>query len=495
MLRYRFNPVQWVRDTWHIEDVFDADGHQLAGIWPDQRDFVEAYGAAMAGAGKRQISKVSGHRVGKSTALAWIVWHHAIFFHPQKTRVTAPNEKQLFGALANEVKSWHGKMPPELADAFEVMKEQVVLKAAPHDNFVTFIVSRAEVPEALAGAHSKYPLLIADEASGVPDSVFEAADSVMAGKNGVMILAGNPIRTKGKFYNSHHKMRSLWWTQQVSSENHPNVSPDWVRDKQIEYGVESNRYKIRVLGQFPEGEDEKVIAHWDIDAALDRDVQAMVVQPIWGLDIGRSLRRDSSALAKRKGNVLLEPVRTWHYIDPMQTVGLVKHEWDTTVPSERPSAIVFDVIGEGSGPGYRLLEMGLPMIPVNVAETDPLLEPEKYANLRAELYYKARDFFTRKDSRIGGVTKDGKRWRDEALASELGEPGYKYRSNGKILVESKEDMRNPKRPGGAIPSPNRADAFVLTFAVEAVSAMTNRPSRRDPYRAGEPLPDRGVSYV
>lgn len=489
--RYRFNPVRWVRDTWGIEDVFGATGEQSAGIWQDQREFVEAYEAAMRGTGRRRLSKVSGHRVGKSTSLAWIIIHHAIFFFPQKTRVTAPTEKQLFDALANEVKSWINRLPPDLSDALDVTKERIVFKPAPNDSFITFAVSRAEVPEALAGAHSKYPLLIADEGSGVPDAVFEAADSVMAGPNGVTILAGNPIRTSGLFYDTHHKLRALWWTQQVSSEGHPNVSPEWVDSKKIEYGVESNRYKVRVLGIFPEGEDEKVIAHWDLETALERDVSPQPVRPIWGLDIGRSLRRDSSALAKRQGNVLLEPVRTWHYLDPMQSVGLVKREWDDTPPSRRPFHIVFDVIGEGSGVGYRLMEMGLPMVAINVAEVDPLVEPEKYANLRAELYFITRDWFTRKDSRINGATADGTKWRDDALAAELGEPGYKYRGNGKMLVESKEDMR-----ARGIQSPNRADAFVLTFAVPAVSARVDlRLDAQPQYSRTEALPSRGISYT
>lgn len=382
-------------------------------------------------------------------------------------------------------------MPPELKSLFEITKERITFIPAPNESFITFAVSRAEVPEALAGAHSAHPLLIGDEASGIPDPVFESADSVMAGPNGVMILAGNPIRTSGLFYDTHHKLRSLWWTQKVSSLGHPNVSAEWVEVKKIEYGAESNRYRVRVLGEFPMGEEEKVIAFGDLEAALERDVAPQNVLPIWGLDIGRSLRRDSSALLKRQGNVTLEPTRTWHYVDPMQSVGLVKAEWDSTPPSRRPSAIVFDVIGEGSGVGYRLMEMGLPMVAINVSEVDPLLEPEKYANLRAELYYTARDWFTRKDSRINGKDKDGKEWKDEPLATELAEPGYKYRSSGKILVESKDDMR-----ARGVPSPNRADAFILTFAVPATAAMTNRPlADTKHYSRSEKLPSREVGYA
>jgi hypothetical protein len=56
---------------------------------------------------------------------------------------------------------------------------------------------------------------------------------------------------------------------------------------------------------------------------------------VWGLDVAR-FGDDSTALAKRRGNVLLEPVREWRKMDLMQTVGAISKEFRETPLEERP---------------------------------------------------------------------------------------------------------------------------------------------------------------
>jgi phage terminase large subunit len=474
--RYRDDPVQW---------VIDEFGHELRGgkPYPDQIEFLAAYGRR-----ERRISKRSGHRVGKSTALAWMIVHHAVFRFPQKTTVTAPTERQLYNALAAEVKKWLAKLPYGLADLFEVTKDRIVLKSAPDESFVSFIVSRPEVPEAIAGVHSDWVLIVADEASGIPEAVFEAGAGSMAGAGAMTVLAGNPLRTSGLFFDTFHKLRHKWWTQHVSSEGHPNVTPDFIEDMVARYGRDSNPFRYRVQGEFPKTEVDTVIPFELAESALHRDIVATRVQPIWGVDIARE-GSDKSALSKRQGNALMEPVKEWAGYDTMQSAGLLKREWDETPLSLRPSMIVVDAIGYGAGVADRLYEMGLPVYAINVAEVDSLRYPERYANLRAELAFEVREWLQKKDVRLCGVFPDGTEWRDDALVAEMVQPRYKYRSSGKILVESKEDMKKATRVGGRI-SPNKFDSFVLTFAVESVP-LIHVGSKSDRQKA---LPSRDVVY-
>jgi phage terminase large subunit len=172
------------------------------------------------------------------------------------------------------------------------------------------------------------------------------------------------------------------------------------------------------------------------------------VLPTWGLDVAR-FGEDSSALAKRKGNRLLEPVAEWRNLDIMQVAGRVLNEWKLTEEALRPSAIFVDVIGLGAGVVDRLKEMELPVVGINVGES--AASDEKFQRLRDELWWKGREWFGAKDCVIAD---------DEALIAELTGPTYDYSSNGKIVVESKRDMK--KR---GIKSPNRADAFLLTLAM------------------------------
>jgi hypothetical protein len=404
-------------------------------------------------AGERRVSIRSGHGVGKTTGLSWLIICHALTRFPQKTVCTAPTSSQLFDALASEVKAWMKKLPPLVLDLFEIQVDQIKLRAAPEESFIAFRTSKPETPEAMAGVHSDHVLLICDEASGIPDPVFEAAAGSMSGESATTVLAGNPVRTTGLFFDTFHKLAEKWDRRHISCIGHPRISADFIDDMKRRYGEDSNAFRVRVLGEFPTGDDDTVIPFEIAEAALKRDVSAHLVKEIWGLDVGR-FGNDPSALCRRKGNVLVKPTEIKQGYDTMQVVGWVKSIWDFLLPSQQPSEILVDLIGIGSGVCDRLAELGLPARGVNVSESAAM--DGQYVNLRAELWFKGREWLARKDCHISA---------DDALMSELVQPRFKYASNGKRQVESKDDMK--KR---GVKSPNRADAFLLTLAGQAVTA-------------------------
>lgn len=410
--------------------------------------------------GERRISARSGHGVGKTTALAWCIICHCLTRFPQKTVATAPTAKQLFEALAAETKAWFKKLPPELLQLFDIKSESIHLASAPEESFVSFRTSNPETPEALAGVHSENVLLIADEASGIPEQVFEAAFGSMSGHNATTLLAGNPVRVSGLFFDTHHKLHDLWHTIHISCVGHPRITQDFLDDAARRYGIDSNAYRVRVLGEFPKGDDDTVIPLELVVAAYHRDVKPLLVKDIWGLDCGR-YGNDPSALAVRRGNFLREPVTEWKGLSTMELVGRINERWKNTLPSERPTDINVDVIGIGAGVVDRLIELGLPARGINVSEAPSMTE--QYLNLRAELWFRGRDWLEKRDCSLNG---------DEKTGAELVGPRYKYTSSAKRQVESKDDMK--KR---GMPSPNRADAFLLTLASEAISASEGPNTR------------------
>lgn len=465
--------------------------------YPDQIEMLEAYQR-----GDRQIAKRSGHGPGKTTTLAWIINHHAVCRFPQKTVCTAPTSKQLFEALYAETVTWMKKLPPDLLQLFEIKSESIHLISAPEESFISFRTSSAEKPEALAGVHSAgFVLLIADEASGIPEIIFESASGSMSGRNATTILTGNPVRRSGLFFNvfTRPALMKLWTRFHVSSLGHPNVDRKYPLLIAAQYGENSNAYRVRVLGEFPLVDDDTVIPWELLEAALNRDVKPLLVRPIWGLDVARK-GRDASALAKRKGNILEEPVRIWRGKDTMQTVGILKAEWDATLPSMRPTEINIDVIGIGAGVVDRARELGLPVRGINVSESAAM--NERFRNLRSELWWKGKEWFEKRDSALNGTGwiwrpadndnadlggswhrthSPDDEWKDEVLAAELARPTYDYTPNGKIAVEGKKDTK--KRTGEE--SPNEADAFLLTLASDAITAAGTDPmpgSHKEPIR-------------
>ena len=442
-----------------VREVLGADP------FPDQLELLEAYTRR-----DRRISKRSGHGVGKTTCLAWMLVHHAVCRFPQKAVCTAPTSKQLFDALYAETVTWFNRLPPPILALYEIKAESIELKAARTESFISFRTSSSEKPEALAGVHSDNVLLICDEASGIPEAIYEAAVGSMSGHNATTLLCGNPVRTSGLFFDTHNKpdVMAQWTRLHVSCVGHPNVTPDFLAQVAATYGEDSTAYRVRVLGEFPRAEANTVIPYELIESSYAREVKPLYVRPIWGLDVG--LSQDPSCLAKRRGNVLDAPTEEFKADDDlMRVVGWVKSHWDATLPSQRPTEINIDVIGMGAGVVHRLQELGLPARGVNVAES--AATTGQFPRLRDELWWRGREWFQKRDVLLGGTDANGRAWRDDKLGAELARPTYKDLPSGRLQVESKRDTKKRTKTR----SPNRADAFLLTLASEAVT-MSGAPA-------------------
>lgn len=428
---------------------------------------------AIAG-GRRRIAVRSGHGTGKSTAAAWAAIWYMLTRIPVKIVITAPNASQLFDALFAEIKTWIDRLPEELRQMLDVKSDRIVMVGAESESFISARTSRAETPEALAGVHSKNVLLIADEASGIPEPVFQAAYGSMSGHSATTVLLGNPLRVDGLFYETHTNpaLAEKWFRMHVSCLDSPRVSPEFVSDIIALHGIESNAYRIRVLGEFPRAQDDTVIPLELVESAINRDVEAYPDAPIiWGLDVAR-FGDDASCLVKRKGNVIADAPRVWNKLDLMQTAGVIHAEWESCDPDRRPSEILVDAIGVGSGVVDRLRELNVPARGINVSELPPI--GTTYLNLRAELWFKMKAWLERRDCRL----PDDKRLREELTLVRYGF----VPSSSKMKIESKDDIRARSRR-----SPDVADAMALCFASAAGTALYgtsynsawSRPLRRN----------------
>ena len=426
---YRDKPVLFVTEVLKAEPL------------PWQREFLETVAS-----GERRVSVRAGHGVGKSTACAWLLLWHLLTRMPQKAVCTAPTASQLFDALFSEVKHWTNRLPPALRDTLEVFTDRIVQKGAPESSFISARTSSAERPEALAGIHSEHVLLICDEASAIPEAVFESAAGSMSGHAATTVLIGNPTRNTGLFFKTHHQLSSDWKTMHVSCLDNRLVSQDFVKQIKSTYGENSNAFRVRVLGEFALRDDDSLIPAELVDAAMDRDVGISPTEQIYyGVDVAR-FGDDRTVICKRQGNVVLG-FKHWSGEDLMGTVGRIVHEAGMDSPAE----IMVDSIGLGGGVADRLRELGYNVRDVNVSESVAL--NQQAAKLRDELWLSCKEWLE---------TRAVKLPRNDELRQELIGPTYSFTSNGKIKVEGKSEM---KRRG--MRSPDLADALCLTFAGQA----------------------------
>lgn len=436
------NLVRWLTDP--VEALHD--------IWPGVKPepFQEEGLRAVFDHGR--VSIRSGHGVGKSSLDAWAVIIFMLTHYPCKVPICSPTKHQLSDVLIPEITAWWRAMPPFLRNLMDITAERFYLRNAPESNFAAFRTGNKANPEALQGFHSQHVLFVLDEASGIPDVVFEVAEGALSTHGARVLMTSNPTRLSGYFFDSHHLHREHWHTMRVACHESSRVSKRYIQDMAERYGEDSNVFKIRVMGEFPRADSDAAIPMHLVEAAIERDVAPTSYRVVWGLDVAR-FGDDDSALARRAGNVMPDLVMGWHGLDTMATVGRVYDLYRDAMAKGKefvPSSIMVDSIGIGAGVVDRLRELGLPARGINVAESPS--GDNRFMRLRDQLWWRAREWFEGLD--VSMVD-------DARLISEMTSVRYKMLSSGKISIEQKDEYKKRVSRGR---SPDYADSFMLTFA-------------------------------
>ena len=407
--------------------------------------------------GHSKLSIRSAVGVGKTALVSWLGLHFVLFRDDVKVIVTSPSFNQLQDGIIPEVNKWKGRLPPWLRDQLDVTSERVVRRPDTANNFISFRTARKETPEALQGIHAKHVLLLVDEASGVHETVYEAGQGTMSTAGSIAVLISNPTRVTGLFYKTHKKLKKIWKCYKVTSFMSSRVDPKFPQQMAATYGLSSQQYKVRVLGEFPEGNADSVVPRLWVEQASQRQIYPTGREvKVWGVDPGRG--GDPTGFCERVGRGITE-LKEFYDENTMQVVGHIKTKWDALTSSQRPAAIFVDVIGIGAGIADRLEELSLPVVTVNVAEMAAM--KDRFVRLRAELWQSGREWFESKDCWIASDFADAETL-VEKFIEEMSETAYKDHSSGKTDVESKKDLK-----ARAVASPNMADAFLMTLGEDA----------------------------
>ena len=412
-----------------------------------------------------RLAVASGRGIGKSALVAWLILWFLSTRLGGTIIVTANTEAQLRTRTWAELGKWltlslNGHWFQKTATSLKPQQwyEELLVRDLSIDCGYYYAQQQlwsADSPDSFAGSHSFLGcMLIMDEASGIDKNIFSVSEGFFTEptKNRFWFAFSNPRRNSGPFYDAFHSNRGFWQTEQIDSRDVEETDKQLFQRMLEQYGEDSTVARVEVLGQFPNVDDDTVIPIELARAAVDRDVSLTASEPIvWGLDIAR-FGPDQSALCIRQGNTVFE-IKTFKSMDLMQLCGAIKNIYDSATEINKPSEILVDVIGLGSGVVDRLAEQGLPVRGINVAESPA--SKKNYLNLRAELWFSIKDWLTRRDCRLPN---------DDELIAELVSPMYSYTSSGKIKIEAKEAMK--KR---GIKSPDKADALALTMASSAAS--------------------------
>lgn len=413
----------------------------------------------------------SGHGTGKSSLMAWLIHHYLDCRNGEaggvKIPCTAPSKHQLQDVLWAEVKKWHDVKLELFRQRFEWTRERYFHKVHGDNWQAVARTATKENPEALQGFHAKYVMKVIDEGSAVPDAVYDVLDGAHGREETKEIIGANPTRLDGTFFKifndqkfgSTYKKLTFSCLASLVSEG-GNCRDQDVAKIEAKFGRDSNMYRIRVLGEFPLRDGDSFIPYDLVDSCLYREIPEEIWKKapvVFGVDVAY-FGDDETVIAIRQGDIF-HPCHVLRNMDTFQTASYVKalaNKW-------KPQAIFVDVIGWGAGVHDNLAAAGFPSYGINVSEA-PASEPHTYHRMRDELWGKAREFFESRRGRISDryfTSLKGREEEDETqlLVGEWTTPRYRISPQGKIIIESKGDMK--KR---GIGSPNRADGHNLCFA-------------------------------
>ena len=415
-----------------------------------------------------QIAVASGHGIGKSALVAWLILWALATMEDTKGVVTANTENQLKTKTWAELAKWHRLFIAK--DLFQYTATAIFSTDPNHEKTwrIDMVPWSERNTEAFAGLHNqgKRVLLVFDEASAIPDIIWEVSEGALTDKDTQILwfAFGNPTRNTGRFRECFRKFRHRWKTRQIDSRTVKMTNKKqlqaWVND----YGEDSDFVKVRVRGIFPSASDRQFISTEIADAGRGRHLRQeqynfapviITLDPAW--DGG-----DESVIWLRQG-LMSKKLAVYQKNDnDMVLAGYLAHFEDRY----QADAVFIDQ-GYGTGVASAGKSMGRQWTLVSFAAESP--DPG-YLNLRAYMWGQVKKWLQE-----GGAYPD-----DQVMYDDLTGPEYEVRLDGKIKLESKQDMK--KR---GLPSPNRADALALSFAypVQKKAAMRMKADKDGLYFA------------
>lgn len=389
------------------------------------------------------------HIVTHNTALvSWLIlWFISTRSHPQIV-VTARTRDQLIKKTWRELALWH-KMAIN-RHWFTWTATKFYHTAHPETWFAGAIPWSAENSESFAGTHSKYVLLIYDEASSIDDIIWEVTEGAMTTDNAIWAVFGNPTRNTGRFRECFGSFKHRWIRFHVDSRESMMANQEQLRQWIEDYGDDSDFVRVRIKGEFPRAGTSQFIATDLVERAMNNhpplDPHTIKVLSV---DVAR-FGDDQTVITRRQGNVVF-PQRKFRGLDTMQVAAMVAEEMDDW----QPDATFIDGTGLGAGVVDRLNSLNRRVLDVQAGSSanDKL----KYANKRAEMWGRMLDWL----KTDVGLPKD-----KDLLASLT---GLEYGHNAAMAVqlEKKADMKSR-----GLASPDEADSLALGFA-EPVRSRNN----------------------
>lgn len=451
------SPSQASFGTSFTDPVHFASDMLRSTLWRKQRDIMRAV------ATKPLVAVKACHASGKTYQAARLALWWLLRYPEGKVINTAPSWRQV-KLMWDEIRLAR----KQSRIAFPVPKATEL--RLNDNNYIQGISTNEAVK--FQGIHGRKILVIVDEAPGVRADIWDAIEGVRAGGDVHVLMLGNPVIPSGYFFNAFGRGRTIWHTFTIGAFDTPNlavltlnqimemqedelsrpplpylITPRWVRERALTWGLKHPMFEARVLGQFPSQATDSVFSLEWIEMAKRDPTAAELEQaktaPIQvGIDVAGP-GEDETVLVARSGGIVLE-LHSFSDADPRGKVVQILGRLRAT---GRLQTVLIDSVGIGYNFAQHIADQGFTVYLFNAGHR--AVDNERFANSKAETYWSLREWMQR--GAISGLN-------DLETEAQLSSIRYHTTPSGQTAIESKEDAR--KR---GVRSPDRAEAMVLAF--------------------------------
>ncbi len=403
---------------------------------------------------KHKRMAIRGPRgLGKSALVSLIVLWFALTRDAAgidwKIGTTAGSWAQLSEYLWPEISKWSNNLDWAAIgrEPFHPRGELMTTKLRLRNGLA--LAASPERPDVIEGLHADAVLVVIDEAKIVTPGIFDSIEGAFSGAGegsdleAYALAFSTPGEPAGRFYDIHTRKPGLedWHVRHVTLDEAiaaGRMTRSWADQRKKLWGENSALYQNHVLGEFCADDEDAVIPLRWVEAAFDRwrawerdgkpDQDGIRTA---GVDVARS-GQDKSGVAVRHGNVITRIV-TWAKADTMETTGKTR----AIMEAEPGVTAIVDVIGIGAGVYDRLREQGVRADPFNAGRKTARRDKTGqfgFFNMRSWGWWNLREALEMPGSEVALPP-------DDELAGDLTAMHWKVTSDGKIQVESKDDVR------------------------------------------------------
>lgn len=417
-----------------------------------------------------RFATVSGHEIGKSTLVAWLIKFILDTRPLSMITVTAVTDEQLRTKTWAELGKWHYISATQHWFNYTASRGAMTLSHRDPKRAGRWRAdartSREEKSEAFAGQHAPTATscYIFDEASGIGSKVFEVREGGLTSGEPMVFDFGNGTRNSGEFFeNCVGKASQRYIVRQIDSRQVAITNKEKIADDARIYGEDSDFFRSRWMGLFPKLGMMQFISSQFVEDAQRREVPDQGYAPmVLGVDVAR-FGDDLSVIWPRQGrDARTWPIRAFSGLDTVQlTEQIISYFQYLTQCGVRPQMIFVDVGAMGAGVVDQLRHLGYPVVEVNFGAK--ATNAKTYRLKMDEMWGDTRDAL-RDDLCLPPLDSEhGQQIYDDLTQREFG-----YTRTEAIALESKADMK--KR---GLSSPDFADALVLTYAMEVAPDLGN----------------------